>query len=69
MIELTDLPSEAAQSYNGSASEVYIIQNSGNFNTLGFISDMGNVRKLVMNGNFIDTAISPISILWPRYRD
>ena len=55
MIELTDLPSEAAQSYNGSASEVYIIQNSGNFNTLGFISDMGNVRKLVMNGNFIDS--------------
>ena len=55
MIELTDLPSEAAQSYNGSASEVYIIQNSGNFSTLGFISDMGNVRKLVMNGNFIDS--------------
>ena len=30
-------------------------QNSGNFSTLGFISDMGNVRKLVMNGNFIDS--------------
>ena len=55
MIELTDMPCDAVQSYKGSASEVYIIQNSGNFSTLGFISDMGNVRKLVMNGNFIDS--------------